>query len=93
MLSCRALSAVISCCRWACVFAASRVGAEPASAWVSVCNPERLDDFRNVAAGDPVEEIANLREHQPGGGAGDNRGSRYRSKGKEELGPDSELAR
>ena len=54
---------------------------------------QRLDDFRNVAAGDHVEEIANLREHQPGGSAGDNGGSRYRSKGKEELGPDSELAR
>ena len=54
---------------------------------------QRLDDFRNVAAGDPVEKIANLREHQPGGGAGDNRGSRYRSESEEELGPDSELAR
>jgi hypothetical protein len=43
--------------------------------------------------GNHVEEIANLREHQPGGSAGDNGGSRYRSKGKEELGPDSELAR
>ena len=39
MPSCRAFSAVISCCRWACDFAASKVGAEPASAWVSVCNP------------------------------------------------------
>ena len=53
---------------------------------------QRLDDLRNVATGDPVEEIANLREHQPGGGAGDDRGSRYRSESEEELGPDSELA-
>jgi hypothetical protein len=39
-----------------------------------------------------VEEIANLREHQPGGAAGDDGGSRYRSEGKEKLGPDSEFA-
>ena len=53
---------------------------------------QRLDDLGNVAAGDAVEEIAHLREHQPGGGAGDDGGSRYRRKGEEQLGPDSELA-
>ncbi len=52
--------------------------------------PERLDDLRNVAAGDAVEEIAHLREHQPSRRAGDHGGSRYRRKGEEQLGLDSE---
>ncbi len=53
---------------------------------------QRLDDFRNVATGDTMEEIANLREHQPGGGAGDDGGSRYRGESEEKLGPDAEFA-
>jgi hypothetical protein len=39
-----------------------------------------------------MEEIANLREHQPGRGARDDGGSRYRSESEEKLGPDAEFA-
>ncbi len=39
MLSCRAFNSATSCCCWPGVLTASRVGAEPASAWVSVCRP------------------------------------------------------
>jgi hypothetical protein len=39
-----------------------------------------------------MEEIANLREHQSGGGARDDGGPRYRSESEEKLGPDAEFA-
>ena len=53
--------------------------------------PECCDDLGNIASRHAVEEIADLREHQPAGGAGDDGGARYGRKGQEQLGPDAEL--
>jgi hypothetical protein len=49
-------------------------------------------DLRNAAARDAMEEIAHLREHQPRGEPGNDRGSRDRRKSKEQFCPDSEPA-